>query len=663
MGITPMRARRTWELARIPLLFRKARPVLAVAALVAGSILALGGSAVASAAGCYSQAGCIEDARSAQDFAASVGVNTHLGYSQSIYWQNWPMVRDRLLELGVSHIRDGTFAAGYPEVIAPTVAARYNQLAANGITGNLLVGHEQAMTPTTVAERLQWIRDNVANFTTSIEGTNEFDTQGGDAGRIGSLRAMQCEIYQRVKSDPLLASKPVVGPSSGNFYSDDIWYNEIGDLSACLDRGNLHPYAGSEPPHRRLSRDLSVAMSWARTTYADKPLWATESGYINTASSTGVSETAAGTYIPRAMLENFRRGIERTQAYELIDLDTGSGDDLDNYGLLRTDGSRKPAFTALRNLLGIVEDAAPAPGGRLGFGIVCTENCRQGDPDAYPTQDGPIRHVLLKHSTGAYFLAVWSESKVWDAASRTDTPKAPQSFRLHLHEAPAKVEVFDPSTGSAPLSTDTSGDPILSTIAADDVRLIKITPAAAVAPAPAPVPAVAPLPALAPVPTVAPAPAVSGTPLAPLVKADDADAGASPAPSAPPAPAKTCIKTKRVARVTFSKTAYPKIRAHYVRAVRNGWPRVLVLNRTGAKRRSDRLLKDSATTYGRRTAAYPPAVGRGRGGRGLTRGRVPTGWRADVAQVPVGEQRSHAAAMNVKLARFCDGTRFRYIFS
>ncbi|HEV2057778.1 MAG TPA: hypothetical protein VGR11_00390 [Solirubrobacteraceae bacterium] len=628
-----------------------------VIALVAGSILSLAGTGVASAAGCYSQTGCTETARSAKNFTSSVGINTHLGYSQSIYWQNWPMVRDRLLELGVSHIRDGTFPASYPDVIGPTVAARYNELGANGIKGNLLVGHEQAMTPTTLAQRLAWVRDNVAAFTMSIEGSNEFDTQGGDPGRIASLRAMQCEIHQRVNADPVLASKPVIGPSSGNFHSDDIWYGEIGDLSACLDKGNLHPYSGADPPHRRLSRDLSIAMSWGRTTFGDKPLWATESGYINVPGSAGVSETAAGTYIPRAMLENFRRGIERTQSYELVDLQTGSDQGIDNYGLLRTDGTRKPAFSALRNLLSIVSDSAAASGS-LGFGIVCTANCRDGDPNAYPTQDGPIRHVLLKHSTGAYFLAVWSESQVWDAAAGADTPKAPQSFRLHLHQAPAKVEIFDPHRSRAALSTDTSGSQIVSTAAPDSVRLIKITPAAAPAPSAEPLPVLAPVPPieLAPavglVPPAAPAPSVAVTPLAPPA-ADDA---------APPAPATACIRPKAVARIAFSKARHRNVRAHYMRAVRRGWPRTLVVNRRSAQRRSARLLKNSRSVKGRSPVAYPPAVGRGRGGRGLTRGKAPAGWRAHVAYLPSRERRSHDAILKAKLTRFCDGTRFRYIF-
>lgn len=134
MGAISIRARGTRALARTCLLGEGARAVPRVIALVAASMLALGGgTAIASTGNCYSADGCTEDARSAEDFTASVGVNTHLGYSQSVYWQRWPMVRDRLLELGVSHVRDGTFAVSYPEVIAPTVAARYNELNAEGI--------------------------------------------------------------------------------------------------------------------------------------------------------------------------------------------------------------------------------------------------------------------------------------------------------------------------------------------------------------------------------------------------------------------------------------------------------------------------------------------------------------------------------------------------
>ncbi len=127
--------------------------------------------------------------------------------------------------------------------------------------------------------------------------------------------------------------------------------------------------------------------------------------------------------------------------------------------------------------LQIVEDTTAASGS-LGIGIVCHTNCRRHDPDSWPTRDEPIRHVLLRQSSGAYILAVWSESKVWDPGSRADTPKPPQGFTLHLRSAPARIELFDPASGPSTIRTDTSGARIFDTVAPDALRLSKITPGA-----------------------------------------------------------------------------------------------------------------------------------------------------------------------------------------
>jgi len=86
-----------------------------------------------------------------------------------------------------------------------------------------------------------------------------------------------------------------------------------------------------------------------------------------------------------------------------------------------------------------------------------------------------------------------------------------------------------------------------------------------------------------------------------------------------------------------------------------------VLNRRGADARRDRLLGGFPTRAGFDRDEYPPAVGRGRG-KGLRRGTRPRGWKADVRYVPSSENRSHGATLGIKLRRFCDGTRFRYVF-
>lgn len=123
----------------------------------------------------------------------------------------------------------------------------------------------------------------------------------------------------------------------------------------------------------------------------------------------------------------------------------------------------------------------------------------------------------------------------------------------------------------------------------------------------------------------------------------------------------SCKTPSGVQNITFSKTKYPNIRKHFLRALRKGWPRTLVLNRAGASDRRARLLEDVKTKSGYDRDEYPPALGRGFG-TGLTKGTDPTGWRADVALVPSHENRSHGSTMGLKLRRFCSGTKFRYVF-
>ena len=114
-------------------------------------------------------------------------------------------------------------------------------------------------------------------------------------------------------------------------------------------------------------------------------------------------------------------------------------------------------------------------------------------------------------------------------------------------------------------------------------------------------------------------------------------------------PARDCVLTEGVVPISFSATKYPSIRRHFRRAVRDGWPRVLVLRRRGADERREDLLEGYPTRDGFDRDEYPPAVGR-------------RSADAHVAYVPSSENRSHGATLGIKLRRFCDGARFRYVF-
>lgn len=138
---------------------------------------------------------------------------------------------------------------------------------------------------------------------------------------------------------------------------------------------------------------------------------------------------------------------------------------------------------------------------------------------------------------------------------------------------------------------------------------------------------------------------------------------AGPGASEQAVSANSCKKTKATVALEFSKSKYPNIRKHTMKAIKKGWPSVVVLNRPGADDRRDRLLEDIPTKKGYDRDEYPPAVGRGKYKKALMKGSNPTGWKASVMYVPSSENRSHGSSMGAQLRSYCDGTRFRYRFN
>jgi hypothetical protein len=226
----------------------------------------------------------------------------------------------------------------------------------------------------------------------AVEGPNEYDASG-DPDWAAALGAYQRELFTQVRRDPALRRLDVVGPSFVRAASRE----EAGDLSAWMTHGNLHSYPSGEEPDRGLDGELALA---ARVS-GDRPVVATETGYTTArAPSDGrdaVPEAVAGRYVPRLYLEYFRRGIRRTFLYELVDEkpDPEGTDAEQHFGLLRSDFTPKPAFSALRGLLRAVGDGAPAGGdAELAYAV-------EGGDDA--------RSLLFARAGGGLSLVLWRE--------------------------------------------------------------------------------------------------------------------------------------------------------------------------------------------------------------------------------------------------------------
>jgi len=369
-------------------------------------------------------------ARPADSFVESIGVNTHTAYDWTAYGSGFDMVRQRLSELGLRHIR---------EVLVPERPDQYqrlNELGAMGIHSTLVLG-DPGNGSEGLSELVSTVSSQLAGSVDALEGPNEFDSRGG-SGWAPKLAAYQQQLHSEVKADPALSGLPVVGPSILHRSSQE----ELGDISGSLDEGNIHPYPFGEPPESNIEAQLARAAANS----GGKPVVATESGY-NTALNSHeehppVSEEAMATYMPRLFLSYFERGIARTFSYELVDEKPNPdlSEQEEHFGLLNNDFSEKPAFTALRNLIEILEDPGPA-----------------FTPSSLPYSTGgdttDLHQVLLQKRDGSFYLALWRGSSVWDVAQRTPIAAPAEPVELELPARTERVDRYLPNLSAAPLNS------------------------------------------------------------------------------------------------------------------------------------------------------------------------------------------------------------------
>lgn len=401
----------------------------------------------------------LETAKSASSFINSIGVNTHIRYYDTAYG-NYSLIKQRLQELGVQHIRDGGSD--------PTWIQRINDLASVGIKSTLVidpyfgVGPDASYSINSPGYTVhQLVKDLLPNAVDAVEILNEFDvfyangyTHNGQAINASNwmpyVRDFTRDTFNALKSDPATQAVGVIGPSF--VFSDSS--SAIGDLSQWADYGNFHPYNNpSYPGDGNLGRDLANRSQ----PFGTKPMMATETGYYtgSPASGRAVSEIVQSKYIPRLFLENFNQGVYRTFSYELIDQRPNSANSEDNFGLLRYDGSPKPAFTAEQNLIRLLNDTNTSfiPGS-LNYSF-------SGDMQN-------IHHTLLQKSNGDFYLALWSEVPSTDQ-------NYTQTVTLNLTTPISQATTYLPNQSTNAIAQYTAPNQLTLTVP-DSPLLVQLTP-------------------------------------------------------------------------------------------------------------------------------------------------------------------------------------------
>ena len=369
-----------------------------------------------------------EPARSADAFVNSIGVGTHLRYVDTAYGNYDTLIKPKLQELGVRHIRDGGKNLEFYR--------RLNDLATLGIKSTLVMDSRDGITPeNVVTEAIQPVLSSIE----AVEGPNEWDVQPQltykDQAFPEGLRAYQDELYAAVKGEPTTAALPVLMPSLAIPY----YAPRLGSL-ASADLGNMHSYAGGNLP----SQDLDT--KWLPLTQAvtgpDKPIVATECGWHNatndlTASQPGISELAAAKYVPRLYLEYFNRGIQRSFLYELINEHQDTTQE-QNFGLLRNNGSPKPAFDSLKNLIALLQDPGP-------------EFAPQALSYSLSDNNANVHHTLLQKRDGRFYLILWNEVPSFDLQTKLDVYAPKPEVTVTIQTPMRQAKLYKPVRAAASL--------------------------------------------------------------------------------------------------------------------------------------------------------------------------------------------------------------------
>jgi hypothetical protein len=400
-----------------------------------------------------------EQASSAVSFVGSVGVVTHLSYTDTPYYTEFPKILSALESLGVHYIRDGY----YPWPASSPIVQAHQQLGAAGIKCDYVVPYVLSTTPEAIQQFAPMVRDM-----DSLEAPNECDISGQcngtGAGAVDNVVAFLPTVHAAGKA----LGVPVLGPS----FTQQDSYSVAGNLDSEMTVNNLHIYFGGRNPGSNgwgaedaEGNSYGSFNWWLNQAAIDGPgarSEITETGYVASSATTTpftLPENVEASYTPRTLLLAYMHGFEKTFLYELIDEVSSPG-----YGLLNGDLSPKPAFTALKNLLSTLSDSGPAftPGAL---------------PYLISGGDSNLNHLLLEKSDGSYWLVLWLEEPSWNPVNVTPIKVTPENIGLKLNGAYATTMGYQfDSNGNVTANNLTMNGYSASLTISDQITIVEIHP-------------------------------------------------------------------------------------------------------------------------------------------------------------------------------------------
>jgi hypothetical protein len=371
-------------------------------------------------------------------FVQSLGINTHLSYTQTPYYGQPQNVITALQYLGITTVRDQP--PGY--TTDPTSAASQDALAAAGVQFDaLLIGNGPVDVTDTIASTVTFQQAYPSSIA-AIEGPNEINawpiTYEDITGNYAAGAQVTQDLWTAVQSTQSLEAVPVYALTlSGGITGVRSAETQLGDLAPYVTYGNAHIYACCS--NNVWEEDMPHWLPIFEEDTPGMPMVITETGYPTVPSN--VDELSAAKYNLNTFFENALNGIVRTYLYELVDENSSATDtnSQDYYGEFHNDWTPKAGATAIHNLTTILQSAGSGTASStLNYSVA-------GLPST--------GHSFLLGSSAAFDIAVWIDATVYDPTTATDIAAPAYSVTVSLGTAYANVAVYDPMIGTTPIAT------------------------------------------------------------------------------------------------------------------------------------------------------------------------------------------------------------------
>jgi hypothetical protein len=401
-------------------------------------------------------------AKSAYAFADSIGVAAHVDNTLSADAFVQMMAR-----LGLHHIRTGPPSG--------SLMGTYGALARAGVRFTLfecnVYNQSNKVDAANDVELALAFEAQSPGAVLAMEGCNEFDAwhyqlQGQDSyqnyGSWGPMDAIQLE---GAMNDASFNSPWRVSPSVQQIAKMP---RSFGDSITHSNSHAYNPDMGGNVQHY-IRAGINYALDYA----PDLPVMITETGsssggYVDGGYSCGTEWTQM-VIAMNCALEGFFNGAALTYIYELQDWSGASGAVEENFGLHYGDGSPKSAATALGNLMAIVASATDRDElGELDFEV-------DGLPDTASS-------LLLQKADGTFEIVLWDGGAQISDGSQDIEPDS-SDVTVIFGQAQPRVNVYDPTQGTAPRSSANSVKSVKTALGATPV-IVEI-PASTVVASPA----------------------------------------------------------------------------------------------------------------------------------------------------------------------------------